>query len=205
MATYEKFTTMKKKSKLSPEQYEIIISTLKKRFTENINRHPDLHWIEIQIKLESQPEKLWSLQEMERTGGEPDVTGYDENTGEFIFCDCSPESPPGRRSLCYDRPALESRKNNKPADNAIDMAVNMGIEILNEAQYRQLQELGPFDRKTSSWIMTPQSIRDLGGALFGDWRYGQVFIYHNGAESYYAVRGFRGLVRIGNPPTEKEL
>jgi hypothetical protein len=196
---------MKNKSKLSSEQHEIIISILKNRFTENLNRHPGLSWNDIQKKLESQPEKLWSLHEMERTGGEPDVLGYDQNTGEYVFCDFSAESPSGRRGLCYDRLALESRKEHKPGNSAVEMAAEMGIELLNEEQYRQLQELGPFDRKTSSWILTPKGIRDLGGAIFGDWRYGQVFIYHNGAESYYAARGFRGFLRIGNSPIEIEL
>lgn len=175
---------------------EALFNLLKTRFEGNKQRHPDISWDGIRKKLEASPGKLWSLQEMERTGGEPDVIGYDKVTGEYIFCDCSSESPAGRRSLCYDRKALESRKEHKPQNSALDMATEMGIEMLNEAQYRRLQEFGPFDRKTSSWIKTPESIRALGGALFGDYRYGQVFIYHNGAESYYAARGFRGLLRV---------
>jgi len=175
---------------------EALFNLLKTRFEGNKHRHPDMSWDDILKKLEASPGKLWSLQEMERTGGEPDVIEQDHVTGEYLFYDCSAESPAGRRSLCYDRKALESRKEHKPLNNALDMADEIGIEILNEAQYRQLQELGPFDCKTSSWIKTPESIRELGGALFGDWRYGQVFIYHNGAESYYAARGFRGLLRV---------
>ena len=161
-----------------------------------MNRHQGLEWVKVQAKLEANPEKLWSLHEMERTGGEPDVVGHDKTTGETIFYDCSVESPNGRRSICYDREALESRKKFKPENNAMDMAAAMGIEILTEAQYRALQELGNFDTKTSSWLKTPADIRKLGGALFADFRYGHVFVYHNGAESYYAGRGFRGLLRV---------
>lgn len=199
---HDKLNTMKKKSNLSPEQHKIIISILENRFINNIYRHPGLLWDDILKKLVSQPEKLWSLHEMDRTGGEPDVIGFDQNTGEYIFCDCSAESPAGRRSLCYDRDALDSRKENKPQYNALEMASDMGIEILNEEQYRQLQNLfGPFDHKTSSWIMTPAEIRGLGGAIFAEFRYGKVFVYHNGAQSYYAARGFRGSLRIGNAPS----
>lgn len=199
---HDQLNTMKKKSNLSPEQHKIIISILENRFINNIYRHPGLLWDDILKKLVSQPEKLWSLHEMDRTGGEPDVIGFDQNTGEYIFCDCSAESPAGRRSLCYDRDALDSRKENKPQYNALEMASDMGIEILNEEQYRQLQNLfGPFDHKTSSWIMTPAEIRGLGGAIFAEFRYGKVFVYHNGAQSYYAARGFRGSLRIGNAPS----
>ncbi|MCF7826041.1 MAG: DUF4256 domain-containing protein [Candidatus Marinimicrobia bacterium] len=173
-----------------------LITTLKDRFIKNMGRHPGIDWSSVQSKLETFPKKLQRLSEMEASGGEPDVIAYDENSGEFIFCDCSPESPLGRRSLCYDQQALDSRKQNKPAGNAIDMALSMGIEILTEQQYRELQELGDFDRKTSSWIITPEKIRALGGALFCDRRYDQVFTYHNGAESYYAARGFRGRLRV---------
>lgn len=178
---------------LSPEQSKKLLSILKARFEKNMNRHKGLKWNEIQKKLES-GEKLWSLNEMEKTGGEPDVIGYDK--GKFIFYDCSEESPKERRSLCYDREALNSRKEHKPKNNAIDMANEMGIEILNEEQYRELQKLGNFDTKTSSWIKTPSDIRKLGGALFSDKRYGKVFVYHNGAESYYSARGFRGSLKI---------
>ncbi len=187
---------MKMKKTLTQEQVKTLILSLKERFGKYPGRHLGIDWRKVQARLEGNPDRLRSLYEMERTGGEPDVTGQDQNTGEFIFCDCSAESPAGRRSLCYDREALESRKEHKPQSNARDMAADMGIEILNEEQYRQLQGLGALDRKTSSWILTPKSIRDLGGALFGDWRYGQVFIYHNGAESYYATRGFRGILRV---------
>ncbi|MCF7921925.1 MAG: DUF4256 domain-containing protein [Candidatus Marinimicrobia bacterium] len=173
-----------------------LITTLKDRFIKNMGRHPGIDWSSVQSKLETFPKKLQRLSEMEASGGEPDVIAYDENSGEFIFCDCSPESPLGRRSLCYDQQALDSRKQNKPAGNAIDVASSMGIEILTEQQYRELQELGDFDRKTSSWIITPEKIRALGGALFCDRRYDQVFTYHNGAESYYAARGFRGRLRV---------
>ena len=184
------------KKKLSPEQREELLGALKARFVKNMNRHRELEWAKIQAKLEANIEKLWSLNEMERTGGEPDVVGHDKKTGEYIFYDCSAESPKGRRSVCYDREALESRKEHKPEDNAIDMAVAMGIELLAEEQYRELQKLGKFDTKTSSWVKTPSDIRKLGGALFCDRRYDTVFVYHNGAESYYAARGFRGSLRV---------
>jgi hypothetical protein len=176
--------------------YDAIIETLKNRFAKNMHRHIGINWSSVQGRLESSAEKLQILSEMERTGGEPDVVGRDEATGELIFCDCSPESPIGRRSLCYDREALDSRKENKPRGNAIEMASSIGIEILTEQQYRELQELGEFDRKTSSWVKTPAKIRDLGGALFCDRRYDHVFVYHNGAESYYAARGFRGRLKV---------
>jgi Protein of unknown function (DUF4256) len=182
--------------KLLNEQGEELISILQDRFEKNMHRHKGFDWSKVQSKLEAQPEKLWSLNEMERTGGEPDVVAYDEQTGEYIFYDCSEESPKGRRSYCYDREALESRKNNKPENNAIDAAANMGIEILTEEQYRELQKLGKFDMKTSSWVQTPDEVRKLGGALFCDYRYGQVFLYHNGASSYYAARGFRGSLKV---------
>lgn len=184
------------KKELSPEQREELISTLKVRFEENMLRHKDLKWAKIQAKLESNPEKLWSLNEMEITGGEPDVVGHDKKTGEFIFYDCSEESPIGRRSVCYDREGLESRKKHKPEDNAVDMAAAIGIELLTEEQYRELQQLENFDTKTSSWLKTPSDIRERGGAIFGDFRYGHVFVYHNGAQSYYAARGFRGSLRV---------
>ena len=173
-----------------------LIKTLKHRFTENMNRHPGIDWSSVQAKLVSRLEKLQALGEMERTGGEPDVVGRDEAAGEFVFCDCSPESPTGRRSLCYDREALDSRKANKPSGSALEMASSIGIEMLTEQQYQELQELGEFDRKTSSWVKTPAKIRDLGGALFCDRRYNHVFVYHNGAESYYAARGFRGRLKV---------
>jgi hypothetical protein len=188
--------TNSNRKELSPEQHEELLKALKARFEKNNNRHKGLEWAKVQAKLEANPEKLWSLNEMERTGGEPDVVGHDETTGEYIFHDCSAESPKGRRSLCYDREALESRKEHKPEDNAMDMAAAMGIEILAEEQYRGLQKLGDFDTKTSSWLKTPADIRELGGAIFGDFRYGHVFVYHNGAESYYAARGFRGSLRV---------
>jgi hypothetical protein len=181
---------------LSPKQQEELLRTLEARFEKNMVRHKGLEWAKIQAKLDASAKKLWSLNEMERTGGEPDVVGHDKLTGEYVFYDCSEESPKGRRSVCYDREALEARKENKPKDNAIDVAAAMGIEILTEGQYRHLQKLGNFDTKTSSWVITPPDIRKLGGALFGDYRYGQVFVYHNGAESYYAARGFRGSLRI---------
>ena len=184
------------KKELSPEQREKILSALKARFEKNMNRHEGLEWAKVQAKLETHTEKLWSLHEMERTGGEPDVTSHDEKTGEYIFYDCSAESPKGRRSVCYDREALESRKEHKPKDSAMDMAETMGIEILTEKQYRELQKLGHFDTKTSSWVKTPSDIRKLGGALFADRRYGTVFVYHNGAQSYYSARAFRGSLRI---------
>ena len=173
-----------------------LIQTLKARFAQNMRRHIGIDWNAVQVKLEANSVKLQSIYEMEHTGGEPDVIGYDEKTGEFLYCDCSPESPIGRRSICYDREALDSRKENKPKANAIEMAASIGIEILTEQQYRELQELGEFDRKTSSWVQTPAKIRALGGALFCDRRYDQVFVYHNGAESYYAARGFRGWVKV---------
>jgi len=184
------------KKNLSPKQREELLKTLKARFEKNMNRHKGLEWAKVQTKLESQPEKLWSLNEMERTGGEPDVVGHDKKTGEYIFYDCSEESPKGRRSLCYDREALDARKEFKPKDNAIDLAFAMGIELLTEEQYRELQKLENFDTKTSSWLKTPSDIRKLGGAIFADFRYGTVFVYHNGAESYYAARGFRGSLRV---------
>ncbi len=181
---------------LSAGQKSELIKTLKDRFDSNMNRHQTLKWDVIQAKLESQPEKLWSLYQMEMTGGEPDVVSHDEKKGEFIFYDCSPESPKGRRSICYDRESLDSRKENKPQDSALEMAESMGIQILSETQYRTLQEHGNFDTKTSSWVITPPDIRKLGGALFADRRYGHVFIYHNGASSYYSARGFRALLKI---------
>ncbi|MFI5096246.1 MAG: DUF4256 domain-containing protein [Candidatus Acidiferrales bacterium] len=184
------------KKDLSPEQRRELLSALKARFEKNMNRHKGLAWAQVQAKLEANAEKLWSLNEMERTGGEPDVVGHDKKTGEYIFYDCSAESPKGRRSLCYDREALESRKEHKPKDNAIGMAVAMGIELLTEEQYRELQTLGNFDTKTSSWVKTPSEIRKLGGALFCDRRFDTVFVYHNGAESYYAARAFRGSLRV---------
>jgi hypothetical protein len=181
---------------LAKKQREELLKLLKARFEKNMNRHKGVEWARVQAKLEADPEKLWSLHEMERTGGEPDVVGHDQQTGEYIFYDCSAESPKGRRSLCYDREALQSRKENKPAGNAIDMAAAMGIELLREEQYRELQRLGNFDTKTSSWVKTPSAIRKLGGALFCDRRYDTVFLYHNGAESYYAARGFRGSLKV---------
>lgn len=184
------------KKKLSPEQSEELFSVLKSRFEKNMKRHKDIAWANVQAKLEDNTEKLWSLSEMERTGGEPDVVGYDKNSGEFIFYDCSAESPKERRSLCYDREALMSRKEHKPKDSAVDMAADLGIELLSEEEYRSLQRLGNFDTKTSSWVKTPSAIRKLGGAIFCDRRYDQVFTYHNGAESYYAARGFRGALRV---------
>jgi hypothetical protein len=187
---------MSNKKKLSPEQSEELLGLLKSRFDKNRNRHAGIEWSKVQAKLISGPEKLWSLREMERTGGEPDVAGFDKKTGEYIFYDCSAESPKGRRSLCYDREALEARKEHKPENSAVDMAAAMGIGLLTEEQYRELQQLGQFDLKTSSWVRTPAAIRKLGGALFCDRRYDTVFVYHNGAESYYAARGFRGLLRV---------
>src|SRR4030081_1954384 len=184
------------KKDLPPEQSKELLGALKARFEKNMNRHKGLEWAKIQAKLEANAEKLWSLSEMERTGGEPDVISHDKKTGEYIFYDCSPESPKGRRSLCYDREALESRKENKPKGSAMDMAAAMGIELLTEQQYRGLQKLGNFDTKTSSWVRTPSDIRKLGGALFCDRRYNTVFVYHNGAESYYAARAFRGSLRV---------
>ncbi|HTI93183.1 MAG TPA: DUF4256 domain-containing protein [Puia sp.] len=184
------------KETLSPEQREHLLKTLKTRFEKNIPRHKDLEWTKVEARLKANPEKLWSLNEMENTGGEPDVVDYDKKTGEYIFYDCSAESPKDRRSLCYDRAALDARKEAKPKNNAVDLATAMGIELLSEEQYRQLQKLGNFDAKTSSWLTTPSDIRKLGGAIFGDYRYGTVFIYHNGADSYYAARGFRGSLKV---------
>lgn len=182
------------KKKLSADQTKELLNVLKKRFEKNMQRHKEISWDKVQAKLEKQPDKLWSLEEMEITGGEPDVIGFEK--GEFVFCDCSEESPKGRRSFCYDRLALNSRKEHKPKNSAVDLANEIGIEILNEEQYRYLQTLGEFDLKTSSWIETPAKIRKLGGALFCDRRFDTVFVYHNGAESYYAVRGFRGILRV---------
>lgn len=184
------------KKELSTGHREDLLRVLKDRFEKNMHRHEGLEWAEIQAKLEASSEKLWSLGEMERTGGEPDVVAYDKSSGAYLFYDCSKESPEGRRSLCYDREALESRKKHKPESSAVDSATAMGIELLTEEQYRNLQHLGPFDTKTSTWLKTPDAIRDLGGALFADYRYGHVFVYHNGAESYYAARGFRGLLSL---------
>jgi Protein of unknown function (DUF4256) len=184
------------KKKLSAEQRSALLSTLKARFEKNMNRHKGIDWVAIQAKLQANSDKLWSLNEMEQTGGEPDVVGFDKNTGEYIFYDCSAESPKDRRSICYDHEALEKRKEHKPADSAINMAADMGIEILTEAQYRELQQLGKFDTKTSSWVKTPADIRKLGGAIFCDYRYNTIFVYHNGAESYYAGRAFRGWLRV---------
>jgi hypothetical protein len=184
------------KKGLSPDQREELLSTLKGRFEKNMNRHKGLEWAKVQARLDANAEHLWTVNEMEKTGGEPDVVGYDKKTGEYIFYDCSPESPKGRRSVCYDRAALDARKEHKPATSAIDMATDMGIELLTEAQYRELQKLGEFDLKTSSWVQTPSAIRKLGGALFCDRRYDTVFLYHNGADSYYAARGFRGALRV---------
>ena len=181
---------------MNAKQREELLRAMKVRFETNMNRHEGLEWAEVQAKLEAKPEELWSLNEMERTGGEPDVVGYDKKTEEFIFYDCSAESPVGRRNVCYDREGLEARKTAKPENNVIDMAAAMGIELLTEAQYRELQKFGNFDTKTSSWVKTPSDIRKLGGALFADRRYGHVFVYHNSAPSYYAVRGFRGSLRI---------
>lgn len=187
---------MKNKKELSVEQSQELIDTLKVRFERNRNRHEDVEWVKVQAKLEGNTEKLWSLNQMETSGGEPDVVSYDNATGEYIFCDCSAESPKGRRSLCYDREGLDSRKEFKPENNAVDMAADMGIELLTEQQYMELQQLGNFDTKTSSWIQTPSNIRKLGGALFAEFRYGHTFVFHNGAQSYYAVRGFRGLLKV---------
>jgi hypothetical protein len=184
------------KKELSPEQRGELLSALKARFEKNMDRHQGLEWAKVQAKLEANPEKLWSLHEMESTGGEPDVVGHDQKTGETIFTDCSAESPEGRRNVCYDREAQESRKAHQPENNAVDMAAAMGIELLTEEEYRALQQLGNFDTKTSSWVKTPADIRKLGGALFCDRRYGHVFVYHNGAQSYYGARGFRGSLRV---------
>ena len=184
------------KKDISPKQVKELLDTMKSRFEKNMNRHKGLDWGKVEARLEARPDKLWSLHEMERTGGEPDVVGYDKKTGEYVFCDCSEESPKGRRSLCYDRKALDARKEHKPKNCAMDMAAAMGVELLTEEQYRNLQQAGPFDKKTSSWLTTPSEIRKLGGAIFGDFRYGTVFVYHNGADSYYAARGFRGMLRV---------
>jgi hypothetical protein len=184
------------KKEFSPEQREELLTTLKARFEKNMNRHQGLEWTKVRARLEANAEKLWSLNEMERTGGEPDVVGHDKKTGEYAFYDCSPESPKGRTSLCYDREALDSRKEHKPKSSAMDMAATMGAELLTEDQYQELQKLGAFDTKSSSWLKTPGDIRKLGGAIFGDRRFGRVFVYHNGAESYYSGRGFRGWLRV---------
>jgi hypothetical protein len=184
------------KKALKANEREELLGVLKARFEKNMNRHKGLDWSKAQARLEANPEKLWSLNEMEKTGGEPDVVGLDKKTGEYIFNDCSAESPKGRRSVCYDREALEARKEHKPANTAIDMAAAMGVELLTEEQYRELQKLGSFDLKTSSWVKTPADIRELGGALFCDRRYNHVFVYHNGADSYYGARGFRGSLRV---------
>lgn len=181
---------------MKAKERDALLATLKARFEENMNRHKGLVWDKVQVRLEANPKKLDSLHEMEQTGGEPDVVSYDKKTGEYIFYDCAAETPKGRRSVCYDREALDSRKEHKPANNAIDMATAMGIEILTEEQYRELQQLGTFDTKTSSWLNVPPEIRKLGGAIFGDSRYGRVFVYHNGAQSYYSSRGFRGSLRV---------
>jgi hypothetical protein len=188
--------TKNNKKDLSPGECKALLSTLRGRFEKNMSRHKGVEWAEVQSKLEANAGKMWSLNEMERTGGEPDVIGYDKKTDEYIFCDCSAESPNGRRSVCYDREGLESRKEFKPENNAVDMAADMGIEILTEEQYRELQQFGKFDAKTSSWLKTPADIRKLGGAFFADFRYGNVFVYHNGAQSYYAARAFRGSLRV---------
>ncbi|MBI3124968.1 MAG: DUF4256 domain-containing protein [Ignavibacteriales bacterium] len=184
------------KIKLSPKQSEELLKTLKTRFEKNTNRHKGIEWAKVEVKLAANIEKLWSLNEMEKTGGEPDVVGYDQKKNEYIFYDCSAESPKDRRSLCYDKEALDSRKEHKPKNNAVDTAEAMGVELLTEEQYRELQKLGEFDTKTSSWVQTPDEIRKLGGAIFCDCRYGNVFTYHNGAESYYAARGFRASLRV---------
>jgi hypothetical protein len=184
------------KKDLSPQQREKLLEELRTRFEKNMDRHEGLEWATVKAKLEASADKLWSLNEMERTGGEPDVIGRDKRTGEYLFMDCSAESPTGRRSVCFDREGLEARKEHRPENNAMDMAASMGIELLTEEQYRQLQKLGSFDLKTSSWVQTPAEIRKLGGALFCDRRYGQVFVYHNGAQSYYAARGFRGALKV---------
>ena len=184
------------KKPLSPKQREALLSALKVRFEKNLNRHPGLAWAGVQVRLEAHAEKLWSLHEMENTGGEPDVIGHDKKTGEYIFADCSAESPTSRTSLCYDRAALDSRKEHKPKNTVVDLAAAMGIELLTEEQYFELQKLGEFDTKTSSWVKTPNAIRKLGGALYGDRRYGCVFVGHNGAQSYYSGRGFRGLLKV---------
>lgn len=184
------------KYNLTPEQRNELLQTLQLRFENNMESHAGMDWMDVQKKLEAQPEKLWSLHEMERTGGEPDVVGRDAQTGQYVFFDCSAETPKGRRSICYDREGLDSRKEFKPENTAMDMAEEMGIELLSEVEYRSLQELGTFDTKTSSWIKTPEPIRKLGGAIFAEYRYGHVFVFHNGASSYYAVRGFRGVLKV---------
>ena len=181
---------------LSADQQTELLTTLQTRFEQNMRRHPGLDWAQVQARLEAAPQKLWSLDDMETTGGEPDVVGYDDATGEYLFYDCSPESPAGRRSICYDLKGLDSRKEHRPAHSAVEMAAEMGIELLTEAQYRALQQLGTFDAKTSSWLQTPAEVRQLGGAIFGDFRFGRVFVYHSGAQSYYGVRGFRGALRV---------
>lgn len=188
--------TNKMKKELSAKQCAELLGTLKERFNKNMGRHKGIEWAGVQARLEKNPKKLWSLSEMEQTGGEPDVVAYDKKTGEYIFYDCSAESPKGRRSICYDHEALEARKEHKPADSAVNMATDMGIELLTEEQYRELQQLGNFDTKTSSWVKTPADIRKHGGAVFCDRRYNSVFLYHNGAESYYAARGFRGMLKV---------
>jgi hypothetical protein len=188
--------SVKAKVKLSPEQRDELLSAVKARFEKNMNRHQGLEWAKVQAKLEANPEKLWSLNEMETTGGEPDVVGQGKRTGEYTLVDCSAETPNGRRSVCYDRAALESRKEHKPATTAMDMAAAMGVELLTEEQYRELQQLGEFDTKTSSWVKTPADIKKLGGALYGERRYGRVFVGHNGAQSYYGARAFRGSLKV---------
>lgn len=186
----------KSKNKLSAEEQKELLKTLKSRFEKNINRHKGIEWSKVQAKLEANTDKLWTLNQMEKTGGEPDVINFDKKTGKYIFCDCSAESPAGRRSFCYDHEALNKRKEHKPKNSAMNMAAEMGVELLDEEQYRALQKLGNFDSKTSSWIKTPDSIRKLGGAIFADYRFGTVFVYHNGAESYYAGRAFRGMLNV---------
>ena len=181
---------------LPPEERDRLLEALKTRFERHMHRHPELSWADVEARLASRADKLWSLHGMERTGGEPDVIGVDAETGEILFADCSPESPAGRRSVCYDPEALEARKQHKPAHSAVGMAAEMGVELLTEERYFELQKKGPFDTKTSSWLKTPDDIRKRGGAIFGDWRFGRVFVYHNGADSYYAARGFRGLLRV---------
>lgn len=181
---------------LSPERKAELLDTLEERFDKHAKRHKGIDWSQVVAKLEKNPDKLWSLSEMEKTGGEPDVIGVDKKTGEYLFVDCSPESPKDRRSICYDRDGLESRKEHRPANSAIDMANEMGVDLLTEEEYHALQKFGPFDQKTSSWLKTPREIRDLDGAIFGDYRYGRVFVYHNGAQSYYGARGFRGVLRV---------
>lgn len=188
--------TQNNKTKLSAEERKKLLNALKTRFEKNKKRHQEIDWASVESRLQSNPEKLWSLYQMEETGGEPDAVSVEKSKGEFIFYDCSPESPKGRRSVCYDREGQESRKEHKPANNAVDMAAEMGIELLTEQDYRELQKFGPFDVKTSSWLKTPLEIRKHGGAIFGDFRYGQVFVYHNGAQSYYAARGFRGKLMV---------